>query len=309
MTMSDLRFDGKVAIITGAGGQHNLGRAYAMLLGARGAKVVVNDINEAGAERVAKEIVAAGGEAIADAHDISTSANAQAIVERAVDTWGRIDILVNNGGAMIFADFDEMTDGDMEKMIDSHLMGALWMARAVWPHFKAQHSGRIVMALSTAVGTQRVMYATAKGGMLTLNYALAMAGAPHGIACNGVEPLAWTDAAARTTGDGPMAEMMKALKPELVAPVVAYLAHEDCEVTGEKIRAMGGRANRYEYGLMREGDDPIAAMMSGGYTNPELTIEDLRDHWDEVLGADYRPLVFMDEAAMGGTPVQYEPTS
>jgi NAD(P)-dependent dehydrogenase (short-subunit alcohol dehydrogenase family) len=307
--MSDLRFDGKVAIITGAGGQHNLGRAYAMLLGARGAKVVVNDINEAGAERVAKEIVAAGGEAIADAHDISTSANAQAIVERAVDTWGRIDILVNNGGAMIFADFDEMTDGDMEKMIDSHLMGALWMARAVWPHFKAQHSGRIVMALSTAVGTQRVMYATAKGGMLTLNYALAMAGAPHGIACNGVEPLAWTDAAARTTGDGPMAEMMKALKPELVAPVVAYLAHEDCEVTGEKIRAMGGRANRYEYGLMREGDDPIAAMMSGGYTNPELTIEDLRDHWDEVLGADYRPLVFMDEAAMGGTPVQYEPTS
>jgi hypothetical protein len=145
--------------------------------------------------------------------------------------------------------------------------------------------------------------------MIALNYALAMAGAPHGIACNGIVPLAWTDAAARTSVDSPMMAMMKTMRSEHVAPVVAYLAHEDCNVSGEEILAMGGRAQRYDYHPTREGDDMMAAMMSGGYTNPDLTLEDVRDHWPEILGDDYRPLVFPDEAAMGGQAKPYVPTS
>jgi NAD(P)-dependent dehydrogenase (short-subunit alcohol dehydrogenase family) len=308
--VSEVRFDGKVAIVTGAGGEKNLGRAYAMLLGARGAEVVVNDINAAGAERVAKEIVAGGGSAVADSHDISDEASANAIVQTAIDTYGRIDVLVNNGGAMIFAEFDEMTSGDTRKMVDTHLMGAIWMSRAVWPHFKAQHSGRIVMALSTAFGMTRVMYATVKGGMIALNYALAMAGAPHGISCNGIVPLAGTDAMDRTTPDGPMKQMMLGLKAELVAPAAMFLASDECGVSGEEIFAMGGRVNRWVYSPMREGDDQMAMMTSAaGYADPELTLEGVRDHWAEILGDDYRPLVFPDEAAMGASSMPYEPTS
>src|SRR5271155_738325 len=256
--MSEMRFDGQVAIVTGAGGHFNLGRAYGRLLGSRGAKVVVNDIlidddGRSGAQRVASEIIAAGGEAVADTHSIDSEEGAAAIVATAIDTWGRVDILVNNGGAMIFALIDEMSSSDTKKMVDTHLMGAIWMTRAVWPYFKSQGYGRIVMALSTATGMQRVMYGTVKGAMRALSYGVAISGAEYGIKCNGIVPLAGTDAMSNTVIESPAKQMLLNMSPDLVAPAVAILAHKDCPVNGEEVFSMGGRVSLFEDVRSREG--------------------------------------------------------
>lgn len=313
--MNELRFDGQVAIVTGAGGHVNLGRSYARLLGSRGAKVVVNDILDAdggensGANRVAREIVDAGGEAVGDTHSIDTEDGATAIVQTAVDAWGQVDILVNNAGAMIFAKLDEMSSADSRKMIDTHLMGALWMTRAVWPHFKAQRYGRIVMALSTASGLQRVMYGTVKGGMRALNYGVALSGQPYGIKCNGIVPLAGTDAMSRTVMDGPAKTMLQQMSPDLVAPAVGVLAHRECPVNGEEIFASGGRVSLFADVRPREGDDLMAMAFGSGpaYTNPDISIDDLYENWDQVVGTDFRPLIFPDEAAIGLVHEPYRP--
>ena len=123
-------------------------------------------------------------------------------------------------------------------------------------------------------------------------------------------PLAGTDAMERTVPDGPMKDMMRGLKPEMVAPLAMFLAHEDCGVSGDEFFAMGGRAARWQYATPRAGDDPMAMMAGlGGFASADLTLEEVRDHWDEILGADYRPVQFPDESAMGATSMPYEPTS
>ena len=144
--MSELRFDGQVAIVTGAGSTPGLGRSYAKLLAARGAKVVVNDLGvgpdgssavPAKAAAVVEEIKHARGEAVADTHSVASEDGAQAIVETALKTYGRVDILVNNAGVVEFALFDEFSTRDIDKLIETHVYGAIWMCRAVWPHMKA----------------------------------------------------------------------------------------------------------------------------------------------------------------------------
>lgn len=188
--MTTLRFDGQVAIVTGAGGQApSLGRSHAKLLAERGAKVVVNDLGvgpdgrgtaQANAEQVVDEIRAAGGGAVTDQHSVAEEDGARAIVQTALDTWGRLDILVNNAGVAHIVHFDEISSADIRKVIDVHLMGTLWMCRAAWPVMRDAGYGRIVNTTSGAMFGQENLsiYGTAKAGIFGLSRGLAIEGAP-----------------------------------------------------------------------------------------------------------------------------------
>jgi NAD(P)-dependent dehydrogenase (short-subunit alcohol dehydrogenase family) len=281
-SMGELRFDGRVAIVTGAGGRPSLGRAYAHLLAARGAKVVVNDlgvgpdgrgIERAHADVVAQEIVDAGGEAIADVHSVADRDGAQAIVQAALDAWGRVDVLVNNAGVCPLALFEEISDADIQAIVDVHLMGQIWMSRAVWPHMLERGYGRIVNITSGALlGLRKVpIYGAAKAGAFGLMRALAVEGAGQGIAVNAVSPAAGTVAITHMNVESEFRDAMMANAPEQVAPVVAYLAHETCELTGRGFDVGGGHVDEYYVAT------------TSGYTDAELTVEGVRDHLDAIL--------------------------
>ena len=243
--MSEMRFDGEVAIVTGAGGRPSLGRAFAHLLAARGARVVVNDLGvgpdghdrrRAHADLVAAEIAEAGGEAVADAHSVADEGGASAIVQTALDRWGRVDILVNNAGVVVLADFDEVASEDIRNIIGVHLLGSIWMARAVWPHMRERGHGRIVNITSASLLGMRyvVPYGAAKGGILSLTRGLAVEGAPHGIKVNALGPAAATAALALLSKPG---AMDLAPRAELVAPAVALLAHRECPISGRYLES------------------------------------------------------------------------
>ena len=155
--MSEMRFDGRVAIVTGAG--NGLGRSYARLLAARGARVVVNDIgtssmgkgyDEAPAHAVTREIIDAGGQAVADTHTVAEEDSARAIVQTALDAFGKLDILVNNAGISIMAPFGELSSADFMKVVNTNMMGVVWTCRAAWPHMQKARYGRIVNITSTS---------------------------------------------------------------------------------------------------------------------------------------------------------------
>jgi NAD(P)-dependent dehydrogenase (short-subunit alcohol dehydrogenase family) len=285
--MSDMRFDGRVVIVTGAGGDYpSLGRVYARLFGALGAKVVVNDlgvgpdgqgIQRAHADVVAQEIVDSGGEAVADTNSVIEEDSAAAIVQRAIDTWGRVDAVVNNAGVCPLASFDEFTSEDVRKIIDTHLMGNIWMCRAAWPHMKQAGYGRIVNITSGALwgGRYLAFYGAAKAGITGLTYTLAIEGEPFGIKVNTLGPAAGTTAMTHLNERSEWFDMMfENFRAEQVAPAVAYLAHEECAVSAKYFEAAGGRVwQRY-------------LVETKGYTNPELTIEDVRDHLGEIMDRD-----------------------
>jgi NAD(P)-dependent dehydrogenase (short-subunit alcohol dehydrogenase family) len=278
--MSELRFDGQVAIVTGAGGNPGLGRSYAMLLAARGAKVVVNDygitehfeLDQSRAQAVADEIVAAGGEAVADTHSVAEEESAAAIVGTALAYYGRIDAVINNAGYSKWAQIDEIPSSEILKIVSTNLLGSIWMCRAAWPHMRTAGYGRIVNVASTAmVGNPNgSLYAAAKGGNFGLTRALARDGAASGIKVNIVVPRALTASIMAKTAEWSSSPMV-GWRPDQVAQTTVFLAHAECSASGKCIAAAGGHVREL---FLRE---------ATGYTNDELTLEDVRDNFDRIV--------------------------
>ena len=256
--MDPLTFDGRVAVITGAGG--GLGRSHALELARRGAHVVVNDLGGAvdgtggsasAAEQVVAEIRAAGGEAIANADSVATPDGGAAIVECALDTFGRVDIVVNNAGILRDAAFKNVTPALLDAVIDVHLKGAFNVLRTAWPHLREQNYGRVV---NTSSGSGlfgnfgQSNYGAAKAGLMGLTRVLSIEGARNNVMANAIAPIAHT----RMT-EGQIDESMA---PELISPLVAYLCHASCAVTGQAYSVGGGRVSRVFLGMTTGVTDP-----------------------------------------------------
>jgi NAD(P)-dependent dehydrogenase (short-subunit alcohol dehydrogenase family) len=282
--VSEYSFEGRVAVVTGGG--RGIGRSYARLLASRGALVVVNDLGGSMGGRgedadVAVKVVAAivgdGGSAVADGSDVSTPEGGESLIGTAVEQFGRVDILVNNAGIIRWAGFPE---ADVENLADHlavHVTGSFNTARAAWPHMVDQAYGRIVMTTSSGLFglPANLSYAAAKGAVIGLTRSLSTAGAAHGIKVNSIAPGAFTRMAGRSTteadstGGGGDANQMS---PDLVAPMAAFLAHQDCPVSGEVYAAGFGRFAR------------IFIASTEGYVHPttEPTIEDVARHWEAI---------------------------
>ena len=267
----ELRFDGRVAVVTGAG--RGIGRAYALLLAARGASVVVNDLggsiegdgsDVAPAASVVDEIVAAGGSAAADTGDVSTAAGGEGLVQAALDAFGRIDIVVNNAGIMRWGGFPDLDAEALDAHLAVHVGGTFHTMRAAWPHLVEQGHGRIVNTTSTGVLglPANTAYATAKGGVIGMTRSAAVTGRKLGIKVNAIAPAAST----RMGGEGG-ADM----PPELVAPMVGYLAHDDCPVSGEVYVAGAGRFQRL-----------FLATTPGWVAPGPVSVEDVASNWDAI---------------------------
>ena len=247
--MSELRFDGRVAVITGAG--RGLGRAYALLLGSKGAKVVVNDLGasikggdaDAGpAEEVAAEIRAMGGEAVACTESVATPEGGKAIIQAALDHYGKIDILIHNAGNVRYGSLKEISYEDFNSVLDVHLRGAFHVVRPAFPIMAEAGYGRIVLTSSVGglYGNLRVVnYGVAKAGMIGLNNVIALEGEAEGIRSNIIVPGAVTRMA-----EGLDTSKYPKMEADMVSPAVGWLAHENCSITGEMLVSMAGRVAR-----------------------------------------------------------------
>lgn len=244
--MSDLRFDDRVAVITGAG--RGLGRAYALLLASQGARVVVNDpggslkgddVDVGPAEAVVQEIKAAGGEAVACTDSVATPEGGQAIIDAAINNYGRIDILIHNAGNVRPGSLKEMSYEDFDSVIDVHFRGAFHVVRPAFPLMCEAGFGRIVLTSSIGglYGNQNVVnYGMSKAGMIGLSNVAALEGEANNVKCNIIVPGAVTRMA-----EGIDISAYPPMGPELVAPVVGWLAHEECSITGEMFVSIAGR--------------------------------------------------------------------
>jgi NAD(P)-dependent dehydrogenase (short-subunit alcohol dehydrogenase family) len=282
--LSELRFDDRVAVVTGGG--RGLGRAYALLLASRGAHVVVNDIggglggdgaDEGPAQQVVAEIRAAGGEAVASTDSVATPDGGKAIIAAALDHYGRIDVLVHNAGNVRRASLKEMSYEDFDAVLDVHLRGAFHVVRPAFPHMCAAGYGRVVLTSSIGglYGNHGVAnYAAAKAGIIGLTNVVALEGAADGVLCNAIVPGALTRMA-----EGLDTSAYPPMDPDLVAPTVGWLAHESCSVTGELYVAIAGRVAR-----------AFLAETPGLY-KPEWSIEDVAAGIDAIRD-DSVPLVF-----------------
>jgi NAD(P)-dependent dehydrogenase (short-subunit alcohol dehydrogenase family) len=244
--MSELRFDDRVAVVTGAG--RGLGRSYALLLASRGARVVVNDtggsltgdgVDAVPADEVVREIKAAGGEAVASTDSVATPVGGKAIIDAAVDHYGRIDILVHNAGTVRRAPLAEMSYEDFDALLDVHLRGAFHLVRPAFPLMQAARYGRIVLTSSIGglYGNHGVAnYAVAKAGIIGLSNVVALEGAADNVMSNVIVPSAVTRMA-----EGLDISAYPPMCPDQVAPVVGWLSHELCSITGEMLIAIAGR--------------------------------------------------------------------
>ncbi|KAJ2734163.1 hypothetical protein IW152_002502 [Coemansia sp. BCRC 34962] len=259
---SELRFDNRVVIVSGAGG--GLGKAYSLFFASRGAKVVVNDLGSGlkgegsssnAADIVVDEIKKAGGQAVADYHNVL---DGDKIVETAIKAFGRVDVIINNAGILRDKSFKSMTDKDWDDVLNVHLRGAYLITKAAWPFMRKQKFGRIVMT-SSAAGIYgnfgQANYAAAKQALVGLSNSLAQEGAKYGITSNAIAPLA----ASRMTATVMPPEILGALKPELIAPLVAYLTHESTTQSGGLFEIGAGKitAHRWEAteGVVFKADD------------------------------------------------------
>ncbi len=285
--MSDITFDGRVAIVTGAGG--GLGRAYARELARRGARVVVNDLGATvdgtgastrAADVVVDEIREAGGEAVANYDSVSTPEGGAAIVQTALDEFGTVDIVINNAGILRDRSFANITWDEVHAVLDVHLRGAFYVSQPAYRVMKEKGYGRFVFTASNAgiLGNfGQTNYGAAKMGLVGLSNVLAIEGAKYGIKSNVIAPVART----RMTEDllGPFAEM---LDPDQVMPMVVYLCSEENPYTHEIFSAGGGRFARFFVGVNQ-----------GWFAGPKATpsVEEVRDHLEEIRDiAEYRIL-------------------
>jgi len=276
--MNPIRFDGRVAVITGAGG--GLGRAHALLLASRGAAVVVNDLggsldgiggDDAAARRVVQEIEAAGGRALASFDDIATPQGAQRLVDAAVQAFGRVDILVNNAGILRDKTLVKMDPADFEAVVRVHLLGSAWCSRAVLPVMQQQLYGRIVMTTSAAGlygNFGQTNYGAAKLGLVGLMNSLRLEAQKYDILVNTIAPVALT----RMTEGLPFSAMLEQAAPERVSAAVAFLASEVCTFSGEIVAAGAGYFARVQ---MVEG---LGVHLGAD----EVTPENVAAHWPRI---------------------------
>lgn len=283
----ELRFDGRVAIVTGGG--RGLGRAYAIALAQRGARVVVNDLgsrlaglgsDSAPAAEVVDEITQGGGEAITSFDNVSTPEGAEAIVATALGRFGAVDIVVNNAGIMDPGGLPELTAEEVTRHVDVHAIGAFNVTRAAWPTMVQRGYGRVVVTTSIGMygGSFLISYATAKGAAVSLGRSLADAGAPHGIRVNLLAPAAETrmvtDPDYRAKCELPPldenAPPDPTRDPDRVVPMLLALVHERCPVNGEIMWAGLGRFARIFLGETR------------GIFDPTLSAEGVLERWGEI---------------------------
>lgn len=255
-------FTGQVAVVTGGG--RGLGRVYALELARRGASVVVNDLggsmggdgeDSAVADQVIEEITASGGAAVASYDSVDSPAGGEAIVRTAVDEFGRLDAVISNAGIFNSIPFDELTPDDWRRMLSVHLDGAFYLAQPAYRVMKAQGYGRFVFIASSAgmFGQHlEAHYAAAKAGIVGLTNVIALEGEPHGIRANTVLPFGLSRMVTETLGDPKALEdngFFAAIRPELVAPIVVYLASLACEFSHQNYSACAGRFARVFVGL------------------------------------------------------------
>jgi len=289
--MEQLRYDGRVAIVTG--GARGIGFEHAKILAARGAKVVVADLGGAiagggsdtgPADQAVDELKAAGGEAVACYADVSDAAGAASIVQSALDTYGQLDILVNNAGIFDPGFFDELEPQQYQNMLDVHFFGTLHTCRAAWPHLVEAGYGRIVNTASESVignVDRSANYASAKGAIFSFTKELAQEGKPLGIRVNAVAPRAATrmsEGRAKAIEADPNSPAGAAdafremLHPRHAAPAVGFLAHESCELEGEVLIA--GMRRIYRLALVRS---------VGLSEERDITPEDIAENLDQVM--------------------------
>ena len=287
--MNELRFDGRSVIVTGAG--RGVGRCHALLLAARGAKVVVADLggrldgggsSSEPAEAVVKEIEAAGGEAVACHASVAEEAGAASIVQAALDAFGRVDVVVNNAGIADPDLFEDLSPDRFRRMVDVHYLGSVYVAFAAWPHMIEAGYGRIVNTCSEAafgLVPKASSYGGAKGGVLSFTRALALEGLQHGIQVNAVAPRAQTRLSAPSvlakTYDMPESVFesgtMDKFAPELVSPAAVFLAHDSCDLNGEVLIAGGGDVMR------------MAIIANDGISRDDMTPEHIAENLAQVM--------------------------
>jgi len=277
---TELRFDGRVAIVTGAGS--GVGRHHALALAERGAAVVVNDMGSS-AETVASEIAASGGTALACLANVADENQVVSIMEAAQDAFGRVDVVVNNAGILRSAEMVDMTSALWDEVLGVNLRGSFLVTRAAWTSMAAQGYGRVVFTSSNS-GLLGIpgssAYAASKAALWGLTRTLALEGAPLGIRVNAIAPMAFTPMSQTSRNAPPSWKSGEGdawaarLDPARVSPAVVWLAHESCEVNGEVLSVVAGRVARFFLGL------------TPGFIDDELTAEAVRDHLDAVRNED-----------------------
>lgn len=271
----NLRYDNKVAVITGAG--HGLGRSHALLLSSLGAKVVINDLggsvsgdgsDETVAESVVNEIRQAGGEATANGDSVT---DGDKIVQCALDNFGRVDIVVNNAGILRDKSFHKMSDADWDQVYEVHLHGAFKVSRAAFPHMREQGYGKFVMTTSAAGiygNFGQANYSSSKLALHGLAQTIAIEGRTKGIKANTIAPIAGS----RMMGTVMDQEAMDLLRPAAISPLVAWLCHSDCDASGQLFEVGAGWVSRVRW-----------ERSTGAYFSPEgFPPDDVADAWDKI---------------------------
>jgi NAD(P)-dependent dehydrogenase (short-subunit alcohol dehydrogenase family) len=288
--VSELRFDGRVVIVTGGG--RGIGRCHALLLASKGARVVVADAgggidgrgsSRAPADEVVQAIKANGGDAIATYASVADKAGAASIVDSAIDRFGRLDAIINNAGIHDPGSFEALSVEQFHTMLDVHFFGTLFVTRAAWPHFLSAGYGRVVNTASEAMLggiPELTSYGAAKGAVFGLTRNLATEGEQYGVRVNALAPRAHTRmseshsealASMLSLSDEAMEQIKGSMPPELCAPAAAFLAHESCPLNGEVLQIGMGSVAR------------IAVVRAHGIVKDPLTAEDIADNLDSIL--------------------------